>query len=133
MSRKRDKILALVVDDDVTTVYILSEMLKTAGLEVITAVNGLKALKSYKLKKPDIVFCDFLMPEMDGVELMKAIKALNSVTPVILFTGFHERLTARLEKEPVQPDFIMRKPFMLLDKVVEILKQCFPDKEFKLE
>ncbi len=64
----------LVVDDDKTTLVMMSEILLKKEYEVDVAINGVVALQKIKAQKPDLVITDVLMPEMDGFQLFKELK-----------------------------------------------------------
>ncbi|MDF5706104.1 MAG: response regulator [Nostoc sp. S4] len=81
--------LILVVDDTNTNLKIVFEILTNAGFEVITEVNGEKALKQVESRQPDLILLDVMMPKIDGFETCKKLKQ-NSETcdiPVIFMTG----------------------------------------------
>lgn len=64
------------------------DLLKVWGYQVITANDGQEALKKFKkAKKIDLVVTDFMMPKMNGLELLRQIKALNKEVVVIVVTG----------------------------------------------
>lgn len=65
---------ALVVDDNEQNRDVLSEILKNAGVQVATAVDGKDALKQARMRTPDVVFMDLRMPVMDGFQALDAIK-----------------------------------------------------------
>ncbi len=85
---------ALVVDDHVTNVRVLSRQLQLWGMQVSSAESGGQALRTLAQKglaRPDIIITDMHMPEMDGVSLAQAIKAspdLAQVPLVLLTSGF---------------------------------------------
>ena len=62
----------LIVDDAEFLRVRISKMLVGEGFEVTEAENGLKAIESYKSKKPDLVLMDVTMPEMDGLTALKS-------------------------------------------------------------
>ncbi len=64
---------ALVVDDIHENRYALSELLTSIGVEVIQANNGLEAIESYREHRPDVIFMDIRMPEMNGDEANKIL------------------------------------------------------------
>jgi DNA-binding NtrC family response regulator len=79
----------LVVDDDAAVLFVFRETLRALGKtnEIVTAQSGLEALNEFRKKPFDLVVTDLKMPDMSGVELTEAIKALNSETPVIWITA----------------------------------------------
>ena len=69
-----DKKTVLIVEDSKALVKMLSFLFMSRGIEVITAMNGAKAMEQIKESVPDIIITDLLMPKMDGFELCKALK-----------------------------------------------------------
>ncbi|MDZ8025028.1 MAG: response regulator [Nostoc sp. DedQUE11] len=81
--------LILVVDDTTTNLEIVFQILTNAGFEVVTEVNGEKALKQVESRLPDLILLDVMMPKIDGFETCKKLKE-NSETcdiPVIFMTA----------------------------------------------
>jgi DNA-binding NtrC family response regulator len=78
----------LFVDDDQQILELVKSYLLHQGLEVTTCNDGLKALETLKKKSFDIVFSDLIMPKIDGLALLKAIKQLSTETEVIIVTGY---------------------------------------------
>jgi DNA-binding response OmpR family regulator len=76
----------LVADDDERILSYLSARLKTAGYDVLTATDGLRALEVIRVKDLDLVILDLLMPQMDGLETLKEMRAFSSA-PVIFLTA----------------------------------------------
>jgi PAS domain S-box-containing protein len=77
----------LIVDDEQAIVRLLSMSLKSDGYETLTACSGEEGLEVFRTKSPDIVVTDIKMPGMDGLELLKKIKELDSDKEVIIVTG----------------------------------------------
>ena len=78
----------LVVDDDISSLLVLKGMLELLGYSVVTARNGLEALDILKVKKPDIVITDVVMPEMDGLTLANNVREMYKNIPVIVVSGY---------------------------------------------
>ena len=80
-----DKIL--LIDDEADILRVLSMSLKADGYRVVTAASGEEGLELFERESPDIVLTDIKMPGMDGIEVLKKIKALNDEVEVIMVTG----------------------------------------------
>jgi class 3 adenylate cyclase/CheY-like chemotaxis protein len=85
----RDPPLILVVDDVPDNVEVLQMRLERQGYEVVTAADGVEALEKLRALQPDLVLLDIMMPNMDGIETVKQIKADASLPfiPVLLVTA----------------------------------------------
>ena len=85
----RDPPLVLVVDDVADNVDILQMRLESQGYEVVTAGDGVAAIEKTRQLLPDLVLLDIMMPKMDGIEVVKQLKADPSLPfiPVILVTA----------------------------------------------
>ena len=80
----------LVVDDDPATVELLQEFLVSKGYEVITASDGAEALRTVKAERPHVILLDIHMPKMDGLEVLRQLKAIYPTVSVIMVTGVNE-------------------------------------------
>src|SRR5262245_3699813 len=78
----------LVVDDNPMDRHLAGGLVEKAGLTSLYAANGLEALKAIERDRPDLVLTNLLMPELDGLELVKAIREAHPLVPVILMTAF---------------------------------------------
>lgn len=118
--------LVLVVDDDPTIQQLVKVNLELDGHEVVTAGDGRDAIEQIREARPDIVVCDVMMPEIDGVEVCRTIKAdaaLNG-TPVILLTARAQERD-RVRGEEAGADAYVTKPFdplALSDLIAELLE-----------
>lgn len=77
----------LVIDDERSIRNSMKDILQYEGHEVVLAENGMEGLVSVKSEKPDIVFCDIKMPNMEGIEVLERIKEFSADTPVIMISG----------------------------------------------
>ncbi len=79
----------LVVDDDLETIRLIGLMLQKQGYQIIAANNGAQALASAKLEQPDIILLDIMMPDMDGYEVTRQLRAdpQTANTPILMFSA----------------------------------------------
>src|SRR5579871_887345 len=79
----------LVVDDDRKLCRLIKDYLEPMGYEVMTVHTGSEALAKASAEKLDAVILDIMMPEMDGLEVLRRLRAISSV-PVLMLTGLGE-------------------------------------------
>ena len=77
----------LLIDDDQVVRASLAAYLEDSGFTVLQAANGLQGLEVFEREQPDLVICDLRMPQVDGLELIRRINALQVETPVIVVSG----------------------------------------------
>lgn len=77
----------LIIDDDQVVRASLAAYLEDSGFNVLQASNGLQGLEVFERDHPDLVICDLRMPQVDGLELIRRINALQVETPVIVVSG----------------------------------------------
>jgi CheY-like chemotaxis protein len=101
----------LVADDNQIILKLVRHILESDGHLVISAENGLKALKMAMQEKPDLIVTDYLMPKMDGIELTKKLKAQlgSRYIPIIMLTAKNEDFQSSGIKAGA--DDYMTKPF----------------------
>lgn len=80
----------LFVDDDPEIQDIVKTILKKAGYEVISARDGEEALNLAKVNDPDLIILDYVMPRLNGVDVLRALKkdAQTQLIPVIMVTAY---------------------------------------------
>lgn len=78
----------LLVDDEENFLEIMSERMRSRGMEVTTTTSAAEALQKVEEESFDAVVLDLIMPEMNGLEVLKAIKEKRPELEVILLTGY---------------------------------------------
>ncbi|RZK49636.1 MAG: response regulator [Pedobacter sp.] len=105
-AKKKKKIL--IVEDEPMSVMLIQQILKNYQFELIVAHNGFDAIEKFKAMEISLVIMDLYMPEMDGFEASKQIKAISANTPIIVIstTSIAE---ADLKKD-IGIDYFLAKP-----------------------
>ena len=104
----------LVVDDYQPMREMVSDVLSLNGHHVTGAENGLEGLNLFLKETFDVVVTDLTMPEMDGWDMARRIKAVSPFTPVLALTGWTRyEVIDRMDNEAV--DSVVFKPFLLTD------------------
>jgi CheY-like chemotaxis protein len=87
----------LVVDDDRVVAEMYRLALSRAGHEVEIANDGVAGLKAASTNRPDIVFLDIRMPEMDGIEVLRLLGSVNNTRsiPVVMLSNYDEPALVR--------------------------------------
>lgn len=78
----------LLVDDEADFNDLMKMRLEANGYEVVAANNGKDALETFYREKPDAVLLDVMMPEMDGLSVLKQIRSKDDKIPVFIITAF---------------------------------------------
>ena len=112
----------LVVDDAAFMRMMLKDILTKAGYDVVgEAANGKEAVDKYKELSPDLVTLDITMPEMDGIQALKAIRDINDNATVIMCSAMGQQTMVIEAIQSGAKDFIV-KPFQA-DRVLESIKK----------
>jgi len=79
----------LIIDDDADTLKLVGMMLQKQGYQIIASANGEKGLTQAEAENPDLILLDVMMPEMDGYEVARRLRAnsLTTNTPILMFTA----------------------------------------------
>ena len=111
----------MVIDDSKTIRRSAETLLKKAGCEVVTAVDGFEALAKITEHKPDIIFVDIMMPRLDGYQTCALIKNNQSFksTPVIMLSS-KDSIFDRARGRIVGSEKYLTKPFSKEDLISAI-------------
>ena len=81
----------LIVDDDPNILRLYKEELEEDGYLIVTATNGQEAMEQFEKETPDLVTLDILLPDVDGIKLLRQMKEKRPRLPVIMSTAYDYR------------------------------------------
>jgi DNA-binding NtrC family response regulator len=120
--KKKSRVLA--IDDEPAMIEWLKILLEHEGYEVRTAMIGTRGEEIFKTWKPDVVVTDMMLPDADGLELLRKFKQIHSDTEVIVITG-HGSVPKAVEamkagahsfvEKPIEPDTLLA----MLERAIE--------------
>ncbi len=115
----------LIIDDEASLRQTLARILQRAGYEVTTAASGREALDFLAQQSCDLIYLDIRMPDMNGLETLKAIHAQHPDMPVILFTAQPDVNSAVEALRQGAKDYLLKpiRPETLLNRTQAILLQ----------
>ncbi|MBL0713922.1 MAG: response regulator [Desulfosarcina sp.] len=116
----------LLVDDEEEYLEIMSERMRARDIEVTTSTSAREALNMIAAGSYDAVIMDFMMPEMNGIEALKAIKEKNPEMQIILLTG-HATVEKTVEAMKAGATDFIEKPADL-DALSEKIKKAHNQK-----
>jgi len=129
VSRKQsaNKCRLLVVDDEVRILNFLRSNLRAQGYEVVTASNGLEALAQFHASQPDLILLDILMPEMNGLDVLKELRGFSKVPVIFLSARGNER--EKIAGLDMGADDYISKPFSpdeLVSRIEAVMRRFKP-------
>lgn len=112
----------LIVDDAAFMRMMIKDILSKNGYEVAgEAENGMKAVEKYKELTPDLVLMDITMPEMNGIDAVKNIKAMDPGAKIVMCSAMGQQAMVIESIQAGARDFIV-KPFQA-DRVLEAVRK----------
>ena len=113
----------LICDDAAFMRMMIKDILVKNGYNIAgEAENGLRAVEKYNETKPDLVLMDITMPEMDGIQALKKIKAADPNASVVMCSAMGQQAMVIESIQSGARDFIV-KPFQT-DRVIEAVKKA---------
>ena len=111
----------LVIDDDLDILALLEMSLAADGFHVITAEDGISGLKRAKTEQPDLILLDVMMPQMDGLEVIKQLKADTETNAIpVLWLTARSQTEDKLHGLAIGGDDYITKPFDLREVTARI-------------
>ena len=108
----------LVVDDDPHIREVVCFALQQAGYRTLTANDGVDALNQHEQNQPDLIILDVLMPELDGLQVCRALRQISSV-PIVLLSSRDEEVDRIMGLEMGADDYV-GKPFSPRELVARV-------------
>ena len=126
MSDKRRRILC--IEDEPEMIDLIRLILERKGFDVLGAVGGHEGLEAIRREKPDLVLLDLMMPDVDGWEVYRQMKADEELqhTPVVVVTAKAQSIDKVLGLHIAKVDDYVTKPFGpgdLVESVDRVLKK----------
>lgn len=116
------KARVLVVDDAIFMRRMISEILEENGMEVVgEADTGAAAIKLYNELKPDLVTMDIIMPEMNGIDAVKEIIAIDAQAKIVMCSALGQQALVQEALAAGARDFLI-KPFNP-SRVIEVISK----------
>src|SRR5512135_3001199 len=124
----------LIVDDDPRLLKMLGRTLTYEGFQVVTAADGNLALTQVQTHRPGIIVLDWLMPGLDGLQVIKGLRAANDKTLILMLTA-RDAVENRVEGLESGADDYLVKPFApaeLLARIHALLRRIEPKPESQM-
>ena len=115
--------IILVAEDEVIMLKTIEFRLKKDGHTVITAQDGMEALKKISEHNPDLILTDIMMPFSSGLEIISAVKLSGKKTPIIVLSAMGQE-NAVLEAFQLGADDYITKPFSLNELSVRVRRHA---------
>jgi|SRR5208337_671914 len=116
----------LIVDDSASMRQLVGFALKSAGYEVLSAVHGKDALDKVNSTKVEMVVTDLNMPEMDGIELIKQLRAkpASKFTPIVMLTTESQETKKQEGKQAGASGWLVKpfNPEQLIETIQRFIK-----------
>lgn len=126
MSGMRDRLKALVVDDDAVTRIAVEDCLDEAGFEVIEAAHGEAGLAAFHAQAPDVVLLDVMMPRLDGFAVCERLRSApaGEHVPVLMMTGSDDVASVSRAFQCGATDFVTKplNPELLVHRIRYMLR-----------
>ncbi len=113
----------LIIEDEQGICRFLNEGLQEEGYDTITAHDGAQGMQAFLDHKPDLVLLDWMLPRMDGMEVLKRIRATDTVTPVLFLTA-KDTVAETIEGLRTGANDYIKKPFSF-EELLERIKVQF--------
>ncbi|MDP8237750.1 MAG: sigma-54 dependent transcriptional regulator [Candidatus Hatepunaea meridiana] len=126
---KKNKNPVLIVDDEKCICKLLSELLQQEEIKSLSAYNGKEALQIIRSEMIDLVLADYAMPGMNGLELLKQVKKIDSDLPVVIITAYAD-VQGAVEAMRAGAHDYMAKPFEH-HEVVRVVYKALEERDIK--
>jgi DNA-binding response OmpR family regulator len=119
IKRSRGKMaIVLIVEDSAELASVIKEELEAYAYHVFIARDGHQALQLYQEILPDVIILDWMMPELDGLDILRRLRQIT-ITPILMLTAQREERDCVLSLEVGADDYVT-KPFSMRELVARI-------------
>ena len=116
----------LIVEDNLEMLQILKSALEKSGYEVVVASGGQAGLDEYNKHQFDVVITDIVMPDVDGLQFVKAIRQIDKATKIIAISGGGTEMEASYALNVADiygANVELHKPFTM-EELLEMVQVC---------
>jgi len=124
-SRRNALAKILLIDDEANFRTLTDRQLTRLGHDVSLADNGWNGLELYRREHPDVILLDVNMPGMNGIEVLKQIRTMDSKQPVFVLTGVRSPQAERQMRALGVSEFLVKDSSMRL--LADVIKRYFDD------
>jgi DNA-binding response OmpR family regulator len=108
----------LLIEDTPDLAHVIRRELEAAGYQIVHASDGLSALRLHEKEQPDLLILDWMLPQLDGLEVLRRIRRMSAV-PVLMLTARGEE-TDRVVGLEVGADDYLTKPFSMRELIARV-------------
>lgn len=119
----RDRRRILVAEDEALAAMAIEDELLREGYEVLVAADGLAALDAAETAIPDLLLTDLRMPRLDGIGLIRALRARVPDLPVVVMTGFAPGGEAELRRAAGEGPLLLYTKPLDMDRLLVALRR----------
>jgi DNA-binding response OmpR family regulator len=113
----------LIADDDPLTLEALAACIADEGFQTLSAADGMQAIELWREHRPQLLCLDIMMPEIDGFEVCRRVRATDSAVPILFLSAKNEEIDVVVGLGLGADDFI-RKPFTRAEIIAFIDTDC---------
>ena|SRR5580693_9070832 len=117
----------LIVEDEPSVRQALGDALGKLDYQIVTAVNGVEAIKKFKSEKPDLVLLDVVLPEKNGFDVLEEFRVnLKSSVPVIMLTNLESQQDMETAKNLNVTQYVLKSNISLRNLGIIVNKLLLP-------
>ena len=123
--------LVYYVEDDQSISYIIEKTIENANYSGVSFNKGMPFLESFKKKIPDLVLLDLMLPDVSGIDLVKAIRKINTDVPIIIVSALQDEMDKVTALDAGADDY-MTKPFGVLELTSRMQSKLRKLRDYKI-
>ncbi|WP_156008923.1 response regulator transcription factor [Streptococcus ruminantium] len=114
----------LIVEDDAVINQVLAEFLKEHQYEIVSCLDGQKALEYFETEKFDLIILDIMVPNVSGLDILKKIRKTSQV-PVIMLIAMDDEYTQLVSFNHLISDYVVKpfSPLILMKRIENVFRQ----------